>query len=145
MPLAEQDPTTWDAGLIAEGETYLRRATSPGRPGRFQLEAAIQAVHCDRRRTGRTDWAALRTLYTALLAVAPSLGAQVALAAVVGRTEGPEAGLAALPDGAESFQPYWATRADLLARAGRTAEAAEAATTAADSATTRPSLTTWTR
>ena len=88
-------------------------------------------MHCDRRRTGRTDWAALRTLYTALLAVAPSLGAQVALAAVVGRTEGPEAGLAALPDGAESFQPYWATRADLLARAGRTAEATEAAATAA--------------
>ena len=130
VPLAEQDPTTWNGELIAEGETYLRRATSPGRPGRFQLEAAIQAVHCDRRRTGRTDWVALRTLYMALLAVAPSLGAQVALAAVVGRTEGPETGLAALPDGAESFQPYWATRADLLARAGRSAEAAEAARTA---------------
>ena len=130
VPLAEQDPTTWNGGLIAEGETYLRRATSPGRPGRFQLEAAIQAVHCDRRRTGRTDWVALRTLYMALLAVAPSLGAQVALAAVVGRTEGPETGLAALPDGAESFQPYWATRADLLARAGRSADAAEAARTA---------------
>ena len=84
-------------------------------------------MHCDRRRTGRTDWAALRTLYTALLAVAPSLGAQVALAAVIGRTEGPAAGLAALPADAEHFQPYWATRADLLARAGRTAEAAQAA------------------
>ena len=130
VPLEEQDPTGWDAGLIAEGETYLRRATSPDGPGRFQLEAAIQAVHCDRRRTRRTDWAALRTLYTALLAVAPSLGAQVALAAVIGRTDGPEAGLAALPADADSFQPYWATRADLLARAGRSAEAAEAAETA---------------
>ena len=131
VPLAEQDPTRWDAQLIAEGETYLRRATSRGQPGRFQLEAAIQAVHCDRRRTGQTDWAALRTLYTALLAVAPSLGAKVALAAVVGHADGPEAGLAALPGGADHFQPYWATRADLLARAGRTAEAKEAAATAA--------------
>jgi RNA polymerase sigma-70 factor (ECF subfamily) len=131
VPLEVQDPATWDDQLIDEGESYLRRATSSGPPGRFQLEAAIQAVHCDRRRTGRIDWAALRTLYTALLAVAPSLGAQVALAAVVGRIDGSEAGLAALPSDAESFQPYWATRADLLARAGRTVEAAEAAATAA--------------
>jgi len=131
VPLEDQDPDNWDAELIAEGESYLRRATSPGPPGRFQLEAAIQAVHCDRRRTGRVDWPALRTLYAALLEVASSLGAQVALAAVIGRTEDAEAGLAALPPDAEQFQPYWATRADLLARAGRTEEATEAATTAA--------------
>ena len=130
VPLEDQDPDDWDAALIAEGEAYLRRATSPARPGRFQLEAAIQAVHCDRRRTGRTDWPALRTLYTALLAVAPSLGARVALAAVIGRVEGPAAGLAALPEDAERFQPYWATRADLLARAGQVEAAAEAAATA---------------
>ena len=130
VPLEDQDPDDWDAALIAEGEAYLRRATSPGPPGRFQLEAAIQAVHCDRRRTGRTDWAALRTLYSALLAVAPSLGARVALAAVIGRVEGPDAGLAALPEDAERFQPYWATRADLLARAGQMQAAAESAATA---------------
>ena len=130
LPLEEQDPDDWDAELIAEGENYLRRASSAGRPGRFQLEAAIQAVHCDRRRTGRTDWPALRTLYLALLSVAPSLGAQVALAAVVGRIGGAAAGLAALPGDAQHFQPYWATRADLLARAGRVREAAEAAATA---------------
>lgn len=87
-------------------------------------------MHVDRRRTGRTDWAALRTLYAALLTVAPSLGAQVASAAVTGRTAGPAAGLAALPAGVEHFQPYWATRADLLARAGRAGEAAEAAAAA---------------
>ena len=130
LPLEEQDPDDWDAELIAEGESYLRRASSAGRPGRFQLEAAIQAVHCDRRRTGRTDWPALETLYLALLSVAPSLGAQVALAAVVGRIGGAAAGLAALPEDAQHFQPYWATRADLLARAGRVREAAEAAATA---------------
>jgi len=131
VPLDEQNVDDWDAHLIAEAETYLRRATSPGRPGRFQLEAAIQAVHCDRRRTGRTDWPALRTLYSALLAVAPSLGARVALAAVTGRIDGSDAGLAALPTEVDHFQPYWATRADLLARAGRYAEAAKAAAAAA--------------
>jgi RNA polymerase sigma-70 factor (ECF subfamily) len=135
VPLDEQDPSTWDAALIAEGEEYLRRASSAGRPpGRFQLEAAIEAVHCDRRRTGVTDWAALRTLYVALNAVAPSLGAKVALAAVTGRVDGPAAGLAALPVEPETstFQPWWAARADLLARAGRSAEASDAFARAAE-------------
>ncbi|MFG1610210.1 RNA polymerase sigma factor [Actinoplanes sp. NPDC049265] len=127
-PLDEQDPAGWDAGLIAEGESYLARAQHTATPGRFQLEAAIQAVHCDRRRTGRTDWAALRTLYTALNLIQPSLGSRVALAAVTGRIDGPDAGLVALAevaadDRAAEFQPYHATRGDLLSRAGRTAEA----------------------
>ncbi|HYY09729.1 MAG TPA: hypothetical protein VE781_02260, partial [Kineosporiaceae bacterium] len=98
-------------------------------PGRFELEAAVQAVHCARARTGATDWAALLTLYRALLLVAPSLGAHVALAGVLGRVEGPAAGLAALArveQEAARLQPYWATRAHLLAAAGRTAEAAVA-------------------
>ncbi|SEB35712.1 RNA polymerase sigma factor [Microbacterium hydrocarbonoxydans] len=118
VPLDEQDPHTWDAALIAEGEAYLRRARPADAPGRFQLEAAIQAVHCDRLRTGRTDWDALRMLYAALLAVAPTLGARVASAVVVARIEGPEAGLVALPMNADDFQPYQAARAELLADAG---------------------------
>ncbi|WP_223410317.1 RNA polymerase sigma factor [Occultella gossypii] len=126
VPLAEQDPATWDADLIADGEAYLRRAAAADRLGRFQLEAAIQAVHCDRRRTGVTDREALRTLYSALVMLAPTLGAQVALAATVGRLDGPDAGLAALPEGADAFQPAWATRAHLLGAAGRGEEAAAA-------------------
>ncbi|MFJ4172776.1 RNA polymerase sigma factor [Microbacterium sp. NPDC089696] len=121
VPLDEQDPSDWDADLIAEGEAYLRRARPDGAPGRLQLEAAIQAVHTDRRRTGATDWAVLRTLYAALLEVAPTRGAQVAAAVVTARIDGPEAGLAALPADAEAFQPYWAARAELLAAAGRDA------------------------
>jgi len=121
IPLDEQDPQTWDAALIAEGEAYLRRARPTGAPGRFQLEAAIQAVHCDRLRTGATDWDSLRTLYAALLAVAPTLGARVAAAVVTARIDGAEAGLAALPAHAEGFQPYWAARAGLLAEAGQDA------------------------
>ncbi|MFF2371622.1 RNA polymerase sigma factor [Agromyces sp. NPDC058110] len=136
VPLDEQDASGWDAALIAEGEEYLRRASAPGRPpGRFQLEAAIEAVHCARRRTGVTDWAALRTLYLALNSVAPSLGAEAALAAVIGRLDGAEAGLAALPAATsetERFQPWWAARADLLARAARGAEASAAFERAAE-------------
>nr|WP_201468519.1 DUF6596 domain-containing protein [Microbacterium hydrocarbonoxydans] len=120
VPLSQQDPSSWDGDLIDEAEAHLRRSRPSGAPGRFQLEAAIQAVHCDRRRTGVTDWAALRTLYAALLVAAPTLGARVAAAVVTARLDGAEAGLAALPDAAESssFQPYWAVRADLLAEAG---------------------------
>ncbi|MFC4002476.1 RNA polymerase sigma factor [Prauserella oleivorans] len=135
LPLADQDPATWDRRLIAEGESYLRRAERPGRaPGRFQLEAAIQAVHCHRARTGDTDWQALRTLYTALVAIAPTLGSLVARAAVVGRTDSPEQGLAllnALPPERERLQPYHATRAALLARLGRDMDAAQARAVAA--------------
>jgi RNA polymerase sigma-70 factor (ECF subfamily) len=127
VPLDEQDPASWNVSLIDEGEAYLRRAAASGEvPGRFELEAAIQAVHLDRRRTGVTDWHALRQLYTALVAVAPSLGSRVALAAVIGRVDGADAGLAALPSGGERFQPWWATRADLLTRAGRADEASGA-------------------
>jgi RNA polymerase sigma-70 factor (ECF subfamily) len=126
VPLAAQNPAVWDAGLIATGEAYLRRASAADRLGRFQLEAAIQAVHCDRRRTGSTDREALRTLYSALVALAPTLGARVALAATVGQLDGPEAGLDMLPDGADAFQPAWATRAHLLRAAGRNEDAAAA-------------------
>jgi len=82
-PLSEQDTALWDAELIAEGEALLRRAQRLGKPfGRFQLEAAIHAVHCDRARTGVTDHDALETLYRGLLDVAPTRGALDALAAL---------------------------------------------------------------
>jgi len=137
VPLDEQGPSTWDAALIAEGESYLRRAARPGPPGRFHLEAAIQAVHCDRARTGATDYSALRTLYASLLVVAPSLGARVALAVVVGRLDGAAAGLAELDNAAREdarlagFQPFHAARGDLLVRAGSDREAADELQTAA--------------
>lgn len=131
VSLEEQDPATWDATMITEGESYLRRADG-GRLGRFQIEAAIQAVHCARAVTGQTDWAALRTLYTALATIAPSHGARIALAAVTGRLDGPAAGLERLAElimedaRIEGLQPFHATRADLLARAGATADAVAA-------------------
>jgi RNA polymerase sigma-70 factor (ECF subfamily) len=151
VPLDEQDVARWDAGLIERGEALLRRAlggsgaATAGPPGRFRLEAAVQSAHCARARTGRTDWPALLTLHRALLRVAPTLGGRVALAAVLGRVDGPEAGLAELDEVAASdpasgrFQPLWATRAHLLAESGA-AEAARAAYAKARSLTTDPAL-----
>jgi RNA polymerase sigma-70 factor (ECF subfamily) len=85
-PLDDQDPALWDRALIAEAAALLRRASDLGRPlGRFQLEAAIQAVHCDRARTGVLDVATLVTLYRGLVALAPTDGAREALAAAEAR------------------------------------------------------------
>ncbi|MCS5734643.1 RNA polymerase sigma factor [Herbiconiux daphne] len=154
IPLDAQDPTLWNHALIARGESHLRRAhalatregtAEPIPFGRFQLEAAMQSVHCARASTGDTDWRTLRTLNEALVRVAPTLGAHVSLAATIAEVDGPEAGLAYLdhlateaPDLAR-FQPAWATRAHLLARSDRPTEA-HTAYTRALTLTTDPHL-----
>jgi RNA polymerase sigma-70 factor (ECF subfamily) len=128
IPLDEQDPSRWDAELIALGERYLQRASPLRSIGRFQLEAAIQSAHCARATSGIVDANALFKLHTALVAVAPTLGARVAHAAALGRAESPDAGLAALDaiddEAIQRFQPAWATRAHLLAEGSRAGEAA---------------------
>jgi predicted RNA polymerase sigma factor len=130
IALDEQDTSRWNHGLIAQGEAWLRRAHALGAIGRFQLEAAIQSVHCARALSGETDWVTLRKLYTALVETAPSLGARVSLAAVIGRTDGPREGLSHLDSiddpAMQRFQPAWATRAHLLASAARLDDAAAA-------------------
>ena len=139
VPLPEQDPSRWNSNLIDRAHEHLRAAHALGRLGRFQLEAAIQAVHCARRRAGPTDWPTLLTLHRLLHALAPSLGSGVALAAVTAEVEGPAAGLAELDalleDGgppARRFQPARATRAHLLDRLGRSQEAVVAYDSAID-------------
>lgn len=134
VPLPEQDETAWDDELIQRAHAHLRAAYAQGSVGRFQLEAAIQAVHCSRRETGVTDWPTLLELHRTLQGRFPSLGGGVALAAVVAEVEGPQAGLRALdraadhidPTALRRFQPAWATRAHLLGRLGRHQEAATA-------------------
>jgi RNA polymerase sigma-70 factor (ECF subfamily) len=130
VPLSEQDPAAWSADAIREAEAELRAAARWGRPGRFQLEAAIQSVHADRAQSGRTDWAAIVVFYDHLIRLAPTLGARVAQAAAVAEARGPVDGVALLDeiDGAlvATYQPYWAVRAHLLRSLGRAAEAAEA-------------------
>jgi predicted RNA polymerase sigma factor len=129
VALDDQDPSQWDTALIARGEHYLMRARELGRIGRFQLEAAIQSVHSDRARTGTTNWPALKNLHAALVRLSPTVGARVALAAVLGEVDGPAAGLGELDavlrehPAATGFQPFWATRAHLLVRAGLPADA----------------------
>lgn len=123
VPLEAQDTALWDAGLMAEAEALLRQASAAGRIGRFQLEAAVQSAHCVRRRTGSADWGAILALYHALHALTGSpvaaLNRAVALAAVEGARAGLQA-VEALADDARlsDYQPFWAARADLLARCG---------------------------
>jgi len=133
VPLADQDPALWNQELISRAHDHLRAAHARGQLGRFQLEAAIQAVHCARGRDGTTDWPTLLTLHRILQAVAPSLGSGVALTAVTAEVDGPAAGLAALDallleagQRARLFQPAMATRAHLLDRLGRKEEAVAA-------------------
>ena len=127
VPLDRQDTTRWDAALIARAERLLGHAATLARPGRYQLEAAIQSVHAGRAVTGATDWRALSLLYAALAAQAPSMAIHVGQAAVEARLSGPQAGLDLLDrlpsDAALSYQPYWAVRAHLLREAGEMREA----------------------
>jgi len=139
VPLPDQDPALWESRLIDRAHDHLRAAHARGQLGRFQLEAAIQAVHCARRRAGPTDWPTLLALHRALHAIAPSLGSGVALAAVTAEVEGPAAGLAALHalladagEQARRFQPARAARAHLLDRLGRSEEAVAAYDSAID-------------
>ncbi|HEY6933862.1 MAG TPA: DUF6596 domain-containing protein [Marmoricola sp.] len=134
VPLEEQDVARWDPELIADGERLLRRATEirsrAGETiGRFQLEAALQSAQAARRVSGAVDWPGVLQLNRALVRAAPTLGARVALAAARAHVDGPEAGLAELDleqPLIDRFQPAWATRAQLLADAGRLREAAVA-------------------
>lgn len=130
IPLTEQDSQQWSLSLIEEAERHLAEASSSGRTGRFQLEAAIQSVHAERARSGRTEWDAITLFYAQLIRVSPTLGTRTGYAAAVSEANGPEAGLAVL-DGIDlgavsSYQPYWAVRAHLLQRLGKTSEAADA-------------------
>lgn len=129
VPLPQQDVGLWDDALIARGIALLRRAHPLGALGRFQLEAAMQAVHVARRDTGTTDWHTLRDLHRTLDAVAPSLGGAVAFAVVTAEIDGPAAGLELLDrmaDETRHFQPAWSARAHLLGRLGRREDAEDA-------------------
>ncbi|RJF87045.1 RNA polymerase subunit sigma-70 [Oleomonas cavernae] len=131
IPLAEQDPARWNAAQIAEAEGLLFRASKLGAIGRYQLEAAVQSAHVVRRHTGRADWAAIVRLYGALLALTESPVVAINQAIAIAELDGPRAGLAALDAVTgdvrlAQYQPYWAARAELLARSGATAAADDA-------------------
>ena len=127
VPLPEQDCALWDKDLNLQADAILQKASSKNKLGRFQLEAAIQAVHASREVSGRTDWRALTQLYAGLRAIAPTIGAAIAEAAVVAEDAGAAAGLACLEridrQALQLSQSAWAVRAHLMTRLGRVAEA----------------------
>jgi predicted RNA polymerase sigma factor len=131
VPLAEQDPALWDSQMIAQGEALLQHAGAFGSMGRYQLEAALQSAHIHRCRTGNANWAEVVRLYDALLALSGSPVVAINRALAIAELHGPGAGLDAMQDAAADvrlaeYQPYWAARAELLARTGAHGEARDA-------------------
>jgi RNA polymerase sigma-70 factor (ECF subfamily) len=118
IPLSEQDPRRWRMPMIAEAERHLSYAARLGRPGRFQLEAAIHSVHAERARTGVTDWQAIALFYERLVQYSPVLGALVARAAAVAEVTSADTALRLLNEidgpSTSAYQPYWAVRAHVL-------------------------------
>jgi len=125
--LADQDRGRWDRQLIAEGQALVRRCLRYNRPGPYQIQAAIQAVHSDAPNTAATDWLQILQLYNQLLSVAPSPVVALNRTVAVAEVEGPDAALA-LVNGLElgQYHLFHAIRADLLRRLGRNPEAAAA-------------------
>jgi RNA polymerase sigma-70 factor, ECF subfamily len=127
VPLPEQDRARWDAELIAEGQALVRRCLRRGRPGPYQIQAAIQAVHSDAPTAAVTDWGQIRQLYDQLMDLAPSPVVALNRAVAVAETEGPRAALD-LVDALDldGYHVLHAVRADLLRRLGRDTEAVQA-------------------
>lgn len=132
--LAEQDRRLWDRGLIAEGQAIVRACVQRGRPGPYQIQAAINAVHSVAPSFDSTDWHAILTLYDQLYALTPTPVVALNRAVALAEVRGPTSGLAAVDDlrssGLDSYYLFHATRADLLRRLGRDEEAAAAYATA---------------
>jgi RNA polymerase sigma factor (sigma-70 family) len=124
VTLAEQDRTLWDRALIAEGHELVRRCLRRNRPGPYQIQAAINAVHTDGR---ATDWAQVLALYDQLLALTPTPIVALNRAVALAEVAGPGAALAVVEDlEIPGYHLLPATRADLLARLGRPDEARDA-------------------
>ena len=124
VPLHEQDRAGWDRALIAEGHDLVRECLATNRPGRYQMLAAINAVHTDAPSAADTDWSQVVALYDQLARLDPSPIVALNRAVAVAELDGPEVALALvdrLP--LTGYHAWHATRADLLRRLGRSAEA----------------------
>jgi predicted RNA polymerase sigma factor len=128
VPLSEQDTKVWDAHLIACAEALLRRASSAGSFGRYQLEAALQSAHVHRCRTGENNWAQVVSLYDALVEVSGSPVVMLNRALALAEIHGTDAALVEIEALSTDrriteYQPYWAARAQLLGKIGAYKEA----------------------
>lgn len=130
VPLPEQDRALWSAPLIAEGHALVRERLASGRaPGRYQLLAAINAVHTSAARAADTDWSQVVALYDQLVRLDPSPIVTLNRAIAIAELDGPEVGLAIvdrLSVALDGYHAFHATRADLLRRLGRTRESRDA-------------------
>ena len=129
--LDDQDRSRWDAGRITEGQALVEGALSERRPGPYQLQAAIAALHDEATTPADTDWVQIASLYAALQRMAPSPVVELNLAAAVAMADGPSVGLAMMDGIAaggelDSYPYLHAARADLLRRLERWSEAAVA-------------------
>jgi len=126
--LEDQDRSRWSVARIAEGRAVLATAAAQGRPGPYQLQAAIAALHTEARTAADTDWRSIAQLYDSLLALAPTPVIALNAAVAHGMADGAAAGLELVERiaGLDGYHLFHATRADLLRRLGRRGEAAAA-------------------
>jgi RNA polymerase sigma-70 factor (ECF subfamily) len=131
VPLAQQDPALWNSAMISEAEALLLRASALGSMGRYQIEGALQSAHVYRCRSGHNNWSAVIELYDALWAISASPVVAINRALAVAEIHGASTALSELTKlsadvRVAEYQPYWAARAELLARAGAHDEARHA-------------------
>ncbi|MGW4118091.1 RNA polymerase sigma factor [Nocardia sp. NPDC004711] len=138
VPLAAQDRSLWDTGLIAEGVTILQTALARDRLGEYQAQAAIAALHADAPSTAETDWVQIVEWYDELLLLTDSPVVRLNRAVAVGEADGPRAGLAALAELDPELPRHTAVRAYLHERAGNLEQAATLYAEAFRAATTVP-------
>ncbi len=127
--LAEQDRALWDRAAIAEGVATLDRAAAAGRPGAYQLQAAIAAVHAEARSWGETDWRQIGMLYDALLRFTDTPVVRLNRAVAVSHVAGPEVALGEVNDlsiALSDYNLFHSTRAELLDQLGEEALARQA-------------------
>ena len=131
VPFDAQDPAQWNRHMIDEAEAHLRRASTLGSIGRYQLEGALQSAHIHRRCTGHSNWAEVVQIYDALSAVTKSPVVAINRALAIAEIQGAAAALRAMQEVSTDarlteYQPYWAARAELLSKTGEHAEASRA-------------------
>ena len=125
--LRDQDRSRWDRALIGEGHALVRACLRRDRPGPYQVQAAINAVHTDAESVQATDWPQILTLYDQLLALAPTPVVALNRAIAVGEVHGPQAALDLVDQlNLPAYHAFHATRADLLRRLGRLGHAVAA-------------------
>ena len=127
VPLREQDRDAWNGDMVAEGQALVRECLRRNRPGPYQIQAAINAVHADAPTADATDWAQILALYDLHMSIAPSPIVELNRAVAVAEVEGPGAALEIVDRlGLADYRVHHAIRADLLRRLGRREEAATA-------------------